>query len=89
MAVNAELLKVINKINKKMGADTIILGENIQNTIGRFTTGSLSFDVALGGGWPVNQWHELIGEESNGKTAVALKTVAANQARDPEFTTVW
>ena len=89
MAINAELLKVINKINKKMGADTIILGENIQSTVGRFTTGSLSFDVALGGGWPVNQWHELIGEESNGKTAVALKTVAANQARDPEFTTVW
>lgn len=89
MAINPELLKVINKINKKMGADTIILGEKIQGTIGRFTTGSLSFDVALGGGWPVNQWHELIGEESNGKTAVALKTVAANQARDPEFTTVW
>jgi len=89
MAINAELLKVINKINTKMGADTIILGENIQSTVGRFTTGSLSFDVALGGGWPVNQWHELIGEESNGKTAVALKTVAANQARDPEFTTVW
>jgi len=89
MAINAELLKVINKINKKMGADTIILGEKIQGTVRRFTTGSLSFDVALGGGWPVNQWHELIGEESNGKTAVALKTVAANQARDPEFTTVW
>jgi len=89
MAINPELLKVINKINKKMGADTIILGEKIQRTVGRFTTGSLSFDVALGGGWPVNQWHELIGEESNGKTAVALKTVAANQARDPEFTTVW
>ena len=89
MAINPELLKVINKINKKMGADTIILGEKIQGTVGRFTTGSLSFDVALGGGWPVNQWHELIGEESNGKTAVALKTVAANQARDPEFTTVW
>ena len=90
MAVgNAELLKVINKINKKFGEDTIIRGEDIIDTHGRMTTGSLSFDVALGGGWPVNQWHELIGEESNGKTAVALKTVAANQERDPEFTTVW
>jgi recombination protein RecA len=86
---NAELLKVINKINKKFGEDTIIRGEDIIDTHGRMTTGSLSFDVALGGGWPVNQWHELIGEESNGKTAVALKTVAANQERDPEFTTVW
>jgi len=87
--INPELLKVINKINKKFGEDTIIRGEDIIDVHGRMTTGSLSFDVALGGGWPVNQWHELIGEESNGKTAVALKTVAANQERDPEFTTVW
>ena len=86
---NAELLKVINKLNKKMGADTIVLGENIVDTNGRMTTGSLAFDVALGGGWPVNQWHELIGEASNGKTAIALKTIAANQARDPQFTAVW
>jgi recombination protein RecA len=87
--MNAELLKVINKINKKFGADTVVLGEDILEGTGRITTGSLSFDVALGGGWPVNQWHELIGEASNGKTAIALKTVAANQKRDPEFTTVW
>ena len=86
---NAELLKVINKINKKLGADTVVLGENITNTNGRMTTGSLAFDVALGGGWPVNQWHELIGEASNGKTAIALKTIAANQLKDPSFTTVW
>lgn len=90
MAVTADLLKVINSINKKMGADTIVLGEDIRdNLIGRVTTGSLAFDVALGGGWPINQWHEIIGEESNGKTAVALKTIAANQERDPEFITVW
>ena len=51
MAVgNAELLKVINKINKKFGEDTIIRGEDIIDTHGRMTTGSLSFDVALGGG---------------------------------------
>ena len=48
-----------------------------------------SIDVALGGGWPTNQWHELIGEASNGKTALALKTIAANQKKDPDFTTVW
>jgi recombination protein RecA len=57
--------------------------------LSRVTTGSVSLDVALGGGWPVNQWHELIGEASNGKTAIALKTIAANQKRDPNFTTVW
>lgn len=88
-AANAELMKVINKINKKFGSDTVVLGEDIIDVMSRVTTGSLAFDVALGGGWPVNQWHEIIGEASNGKTAVALKTIAANQAKDPEFTTVW
>ncbi len=88
--MNAELVKVLKNINKKYGEDTIILGSDIKTDVAqRYTTGSVSLDVALGGGWPVNQWHEIIGEASNGKTAIALKTIAANQKRDPEFTTVW
>jgi len=46
-------------------------------------------DYVLGGGFPGNQWNELIGEPSHGKTALALKTIAANQAKNPEHTTVW
>ena len=88
--MNPDLAKVVAKLNKKFGADTIILGKDIRDdVISRITSGSLALDVALGGGWPTNQWHEIVGEASNGKTALALKTVAANQARDPEFTTVW
>jgi recombination protein RecA len=88
--MNTELLKTIAKLNKKFGTDTIVLGEKIRaDAIGRMTTGSLALDVILGGGFPTNQWHEIVGEASNGKTALALKTVAANQQRDPEFTTVW
>ena len=86
---SAELLKVLNAINKKMGADTVVLGSEIIDVADRFTTGSVAVDVSLGGGWPANQWHEVIGEASNGKTALALKTIAANQKRDPNFTTVW
>ena len=90
MAITGELAKVFSAINKKMGADTIILGSDIREDIlDRLTTGSVAVDVALGGGWPINQWHEIIGEASNGKTALALKTIAANQAKNPEFTTVW
>lgn len=90
MAITGDLAKVFSTINKKMGADTIVLGSDIRDDVmARVTTGSVAIDVALGGGWPVNQWHELIGEASNGKTALALKTIAANQKRDPEFTTVW
>lgn len=90
MTITGDLAKVFTSINKKMGADTIVLGSDIRDDIlDRITTGSIAIDVALGGGWPVNQWHELIGEASNGKTALALKAIAANQLRDPEFTTVW
>ena len=87
--MNKDALAVVNKINKDYGAGTIVLGSDIIASPPRFTSGSLSIDVALGGGWPPNQWHEIIGEASNGKTALALKTVAANQRRDPEFTTIW
>jgi len=90
MALTGELAKVFNSINKKMGENTIVLGSDIRDDVmGRITTGSVAVDVALGGGWPINQWHEIVGEASNGKTALALKTIAANQKRDPEFTTVW
>jgi len=88
--MNPELAKIITKLNKKFGDGTVVLGEQIRDdVVGRTTTGSLALDVILGGGWPTNQWHEIVGEASNGKTALALKTVAANQAQDPEFTTVW
>jgi len=88
--MDADLAKVVAQLNKKFGSDMIVLGSHIKDeSIVRMTTGSLALDVVLGGGFPVNQWHEIVGEASNGKTAVALKTVAANQARDPEFTTVW
>ena len=88
MKITGDLAKVFAAINKKMGDDTIVVGSEVIET-GRMTTGSVAIDVALGGGWPTNQWHELIGEASNGKTALALKTIAASQKKDPDFTTVW
>ena len=88
--MNPDLAKAINQINKKLGSNIVVLGADIKDDlVARMTTGSLALDVILGGGFPVNQWHEIVGEASNGKTAIALKTVAANQKRDPEFTTVW
>lgn len=81
---------LIDKVNKKYGDDTVILGERIgTSTIPRMPSGSLGVDVILGGGWPVNQWSEIIGNESMGKTTLALKTVAENQTRDPDWTCVW
>jgi recombination protein RecA len=78
------------QLNKRFGENTVVVGENIRaDVISRITTGSTTFDYVLGGGFPANQWNELIGEPSHGKTAIALKTIAANQAINPNHTTVW
>ena len=90
MAINADAKKVMAAINKRFGDGVVVVGEEIRaDLISRITTGSTTFDYVLGGGLPVNQWHELRGEPSHGKTAIALKVIAANQALNPEFTAVW
>lgn len=88
MAFPAALLVLARDLNKRYGAGTIVLGSEV-TVPPRTPTGSLSLDLALGGGWPGNTWSEIVGEESNGKTAVALKTVAENQMNDPDYVTVW
>jgi recombination protein RecA len=88
--INAEAQKVAAAVNKKLGPGTVVLGSEIRHDlVPRIPSGSLALDVILGGGWPANQWSEIVGEESHGKTCIALKTIAANQERDPDWTAVW
>jgi recombination protein RecA len=88
--INPEAKKLMAQINKKLGKEAVVIGGDIRSDLmQRFTTGSTTYDYILGGGFPANQWNELIGDPSHGKTALALKTIAANQIKDPEFTTVW
>jgi recombination protein RecA len=87
--MEAKLKAIVKKLNEKYGEGTIVLGSEVSWDLPRCPTGSLSLDVALGGGWPMNQWSEIVGEESSGKTLIAMKTVAANQARNPSWMTVW
>ena len=77
------------EINKKIGHDMVVLASDVSNIVPRRPTGSIGLDLILGGGWPANQWSEVIGDESSGKTSVILKTIAANQAKDPDFITIW
>jgi recombination protein RecA len=88
VSLSKEALAVIAKVNKTYGEGAVVLAKDIQ-IHKRYTTGHLGLDVALGGGWPANQPIEVLGRESNGKTAVVLKTLAANMAIDPEFTALW
>ncbi|MFI6512947.1 hypothetical protein ACIBCT_35560 [Streptosporangium sp. NPDC050855] len=88
MGLDSDALALIAKVRKAHGENSITLASNI--AAGSYiTSGSLALDVALGGGWPVNKWTEIIGQESHGKTTIVLKTIAANQALDPAFTTLW
>ena len=88
--MNDEAKKIVAQLNKKFGNNVVVLASDIRSDlIPRITSGSTTLDYVLGGGFPGNQWNELIGEPSHGKTAVALKTIAANQALNPDHTTVW
>lgn len=78
----------IARMNKELKEDLLVAADQLVVPV-RFTTGSLGVDVMLGGGLPGNQWTEVVGLPSAGKTFFALKTIAANQALNPGFTTLW
>lgn len=81
---------VIAEVNKTLGEGTVYLGSSIRDKVlPRITSGSLALDWALGGGWAANQWNEIVGDESSGKTAMVYMAIAANQRLDPDFLTVW
>lgn len=60
---------VLGIIEKKFGKEAIV-GELIE--IERISSGCLSLDIALGGGYPVGRIIEVMGWESSGKTTLAL-----------------
>lgn len=88
-ATRESLDSIISAINKKYGENIIVQGNQVKEEVPRITTGILAYDLMLGGGWPANQWSEIIGDESSGKTALAYKTIAANQAIDPDWVAMW
>lgn len=83
------LSSIVDSVNKKFGEASVVLGSQVHQNIKRISTGILAYDLMLGGGWPANQWSEIVGDESSGKTAIALRTIAYNQAQDPNWTAVW
>jgi recombination protein RecA len=85
-----EVDALIAQINRRAKEEIVVRGARLrQVTFQRCTTGSLVFDLMLGGGWPLNCWNEIIGPESSGKTALTIKTIAAAQQADPKHHTAW
>lgn len=99
---NARLKAVdlaVEQIERQFGQGSIMkLGEGMKVAVETISTGSLSLDIALGGGLPQGRIVEIYGPESSGKTTLALHAVAevqkngglaafidAEHAVDPEY----
>jgi recombination protein RecA len=76
-----ELKNALAQIEKQFGKGAIMqLGENALTDVQGIPTGALSLDIALGGrGLPRGRIIEIFGQESSGKTTVALHAVANAQ----------
>ena len=77
----SEALKLaMAQITKQFGDGSIMrLGEAPKMDVELLPSGSLSLDLALGGGWPKGRIIEIYGPESSGKTTLALHAIAEMQ----------
>jgi len=76
-----EALKAaLNKIEKDFGKGAVMkMGEQEHIKIETVSSGSISLDMALGGGYPKGRIIEIYGPESSGKTTLCLHAVAEFQ----------
>ena len=70
----------IQQITKQFGDGSIMkLGDDHKINVDLLSSGSLSMDLALGGGLPKGRIIEIFGPESSGKTTLALHAIAEMQ----------
>lgn len=85
--------KVMGDINKKAGRTVIgtLKDPDIaeQATITFIKTPSIELNGALNGGFALGKIVELMGENSSGKTSVAIETMAMDMAADPNAYWGW
>lgn len=70
----------MDQITKQFGDGSIRkLGDNVTADVELVSSGSLSLDLALGGGYPKGRIIEIYGPESSGKTTLTLHAIAEVQ----------
>lgn len=79
---NKALGLAVEHIEKQFGKGAIMrLGESTHQNVETFPTGSVSLDLALGGGIPKGRIIEVYGPESSGKTTLTLHAIAEVQRK--------
>lgn len=79
-AKDQALALAIAQITKQFGDGSIMkLGDSRKIDVELLPSGSLSLDLALGGGYPKGRIIEIYGPESSGKTTLALHAIAEIQ----------
>lgn len=74
-----DLTKLVDSINKDFGSGSVMLLSKANIDVERVPTGSLTLDIALGGGWPRGRIVEIFGAESSSKTTAVLHAIAEVQ----------
>jgi len=73
---------VLNQIERNFGKGSIVrLGDASRMRVETISTGALTLDLALGGGYPKGRVVEVYGPESSGKTTLTLHAIAEVQKR--------
>jgi recombination protein RecA len=75
----SELQKTMDMLNKKSKGSVYKLGENPDVEVRRISSGRLSIDIPMGGGYPDGRIIEFYGGESSGKTTATLHSIASFQ----------
>lgn len=73
----AGIEELVSTLQKKFGKE--IVAGNTSQEVTFISSGSMSLDLALGGGYPLGRIVELRGYESSGKTTLALTACASIQ----------
>ena len=71
---------VLGQIERNFGKGSIMrLGDASRMRVETISTGALTLDLALGGGYPKGRVVEIYGPESSGKTTLTLHAIAEVQ----------
>ena len=74
------LQNVLQQIDSQFGKGSVVrLGEEPAQKVETVSTGSVTLDLAMGGGFPKGRISEVYGPESSGKTTLALHAMAEVQ----------